>query len=100
MERSRTYSDELRRRGVEEAVVRGRKIPEVARDLGSACPNPSSLGPSGRDRPGTEGRPYNRRARRAPPAAPGGGRQQRTIEILKAATTFMRNPRLCGPGTR
>lgn len=34
MGRPRKYSDELRRRAIDEVVERGRKIPAVARDLG------------------------------------------------------------------
>jgi transposase-like protein len=34
MARPKKYSDELRRRAVDEVLERGRKVPEVARDLG------------------------------------------------------------------
>lgn len=38
MARPRKYSDELRRRAVDEVLERGRKIPDVARDLGIGSP--------------------------------------------------------------
>jgi transposase-like protein len=37
MARPRKYSDELRRRAIEEVIERGRKVPEVARDLVCRC---------------------------------------------------------------
>ncbi len=38
MARPRKYSDELRHRAIDEVVERGRKIPDVARDLGIGSP--------------------------------------------------------------
>jgi transposase-like protein len=38
MGRPKKYSDELRRRAVDEVLERGRKIPEVADQLGIATP--------------------------------------------------------------
>lgn len=38
MARPRKYSEELRRRAIDEVVDRGRKIPDVARDLGIKSP--------------------------------------------------------------
>ncbi len=38
MARPRKYSEELRRRAIDEVVERGRKIPDVARDLGMGSP--------------------------------------------------------------
>jgi hypothetical protein len=38
MARPRKYSEELRRRAIDEVVERSRKIPDVARDLGTKSP--------------------------------------------------------------
>jgi transposase len=38
MGRPRKYSDELRRRAIDEVLERGRKINEIARDLGIGSP--------------------------------------------------------------
>jgi len=39
MARPRKYSDELRRRAIDEVLERDRKIPEVARELGIGSPD-------------------------------------------------------------
>ncbi len=38
MARPKKYSNELRRRAIDEVLERGRKIPEVAKDLGIGSP--------------------------------------------------------------
>jgi len=91
MGRPRKYSDELRRRAIDEVLERNRKVPEVAKQLGIA--SPESL------------RRWVRQAEidRGLKAGPTTGElaeikalrrevadQQRTIEILKAATTYSR----------
>jgi len=89
MGRPRKYSEELRRRAVEEVLERGRRINEVARDL--AIGSPETLRnwvTQARKDQGlqagatTEEIAEIRRLRREV------ADQQRTIEILKAATTF------------
>ena len=89
MGRPRKYSDGLRRRAIDEVLEPGRKINEVARDL--AIGSPETL------------RNWVAQARRERGLEPGASSeeiaeirrlrkevadQQRTIEILKAATTF------------
>jgi len=89
MGRPRKYSEELRRRAVAEVLERGRPIRHVALELG--IPSPETLRSwvqqAKRDQgltPGatTEELAEIRRLRREV------ADQQRTIEILKAATTF------------
>ena len=89
MGRPRKYSDELRRRAIDEVLERGRKVPEVAQQLGIA--SPESLRRWVRqaeiDRglvsgPTTEQLAEIKALRREV------ADQQRTIEILKAATTY------------
>jgi transposase len=89
MGRPRVYSDEFRRRAIEEVVVRGRALREVARDLGIA---PETL------------RRWIAETKAQESGAPPSPEvveelkklrkevadQQRTIEILKAATTYFR----------
>jgi len=89
MGRPRKYSEELRRRAVDEVLERGRKINEVARDLAIGLPETlrNWVAQARRDRglePGatTEEIAEIRQLRREV------ADQQRTIEILKAATTF------------
>jgi transposase len=89
MGRPRKYSEELRRRAVDEVLERGRKVNEVARDLAIGSPETlrNWVAQARRDRglePGatTEEIAEIRRLRREV------ADQQRTIEILKAATTF------------
>lgn len=89
MGRPRKYSDELRRRAVDEVLERARKIPDVARDLGIVSPETlrNWVRQAERDRgltsgPTTEELTEIKKLRREV------ADQQRTIEILKAATSF------------
>lgn len=97
MARPRKYSEELRRRAIDEVVERGRTIPKVAEQLGIGsaetlrkwvrqAERDSGLKPG----PNTEELAEIKALRREV------ADQQRTIEILKAATTFFAqeaNPR-------
>jgi transposase len=89
MARPSKYSPEFRRRAIDEVLERGRKIPDVARDLGIG--SPETL------------RNWVRRAERDRGLKPGPTTEelaeikalrkevadlQRSNEILKAATTF------------
>ena len=89
MGRPRKYSDELRRRAVDEVLERDRKVPEVAKQLGITSPETLRrwviqarvdrglvVGPT------TEELAEIKALRREV------ADQQRTIEILKAATTY------------
>jgi transposase len=89
MGRPRKYSDELRRRAVDEVLERDRKVPEVAKQLGIATPETLRrwVVQARIDRglvtgPTTEELAEIRALRREV------ADQQRTIEILKAATTY------------
>jgi len=89
MARPSKYSPELRRRAIAEVIERGRKIPEVARDLGIGSPETlrNWVKQARRDAgletgPTTEELAEIRRLRKEV------ADQQRTIEILKAATTY------------
>jgi transposase len=89
MGRPRKYSDELRRRAIDEVLERDRKIPEVAHQLGigSAETLRKWVRQAERDRglavgPTTEELAEIKALRKEV------ADQQRTIEILKAATTF------------
>ena len=89
MGRSRKYSDELRRRAIDEVIERDRKVPEVAKQLGITSPAPLRrwVVQARVDRglvtgPTTEELAEIKALRREV------ADQQRTIEILKAATTY------------
>jgi transposase len=89
MARPKKYSNELRRRAIDEVLERGRKIPEVAKDLGIGSPETlrnwvrrAELDRGLRQGPTTEELVEIRQLRREV------ADQQRTIEILKAATTY------------
>jgi transposase len=89
MARPRKYSDELRRRAVDEVLERGRKIPEVARDLGIGSPETlrkwvrqAEVDRGLKSGLTTEELAEIRQLRKEV------ADQQRTIEILKAATTY------------
>lgn len=89
MARPRKYSDELRRRAIDEVVERGRKIPHVARDLGIGSPETlrnwvrqAEVDRGLKAGPTTDELAEIRQLRREV------ADQQRTIEILKAATTY------------
>jgi transposase len=89
MGRPRKYSDELRRRAIAEVLERDRKIPEVARDLGIGSPETlrkwirQAEVDSGVKRGATTEELAEIRQLRKEVAD-----QQRTIDILKAATTY------------
>ncbi len=89
MGRPRKYSDELRRRAIDEVLERGRKIPEVAEQLGigSAETLRKWVRQAERDRGLTEG-PTTEELAEIKALRKEVADQQRTIEILKAATTF------------
>ncbi len=97
MARPRKYSDELRRRAVEEVLDRSRKVPEVAAQLGITSPETLRrwVRQTEVDRglvvgPTTEELAEIKKLRKEV------ADQQRTIEILKAATSFFvqeANPR-------
>ncbi len=89
MGRPRKYSDELRRRAIDEVLERDRKVPEVAEQLGITSPETLrrwvvqaridrglSTGPTSEEL--AEIKALRREV----------ADQQRTIEILKAATTY------------
>ncbi|MDQ3344529.1 MAG: transposase [Actinomycetota bacterium] len=89
MARPRKYSDELRRRAIAEVLERDRRIAEVARDLGIGSPETlrkwvrQAEVDSGLKRaPTTEELAEIRQLRKEV------ADQQRTIDILKAATTY------------
>ena len=89
MGRRRKYSDELRRRAIDEVLERDRKVPEVAKQLGIATPETLRrwVVQARIDRglvsgPTTEELAEIKALRREV------ADQQRTIEILKAATTY------------
>jgi transposase-like protein len=91
MVRPRKYSDELRRRAIAEVLERDRKIPEVARDLGIVSPETlrkwvrQAEVDQGLKRGPTTAELAEIRQLRKEVAD-----QQRTIDILKAATTNSR----------
>jgi len=89
MGRPRKYSDELRRRAIDEVLERGRKVAGVARDLGIGSPETlrkwvrqAEIDRGLTQGPTTEELAEIRQLRKEV------ADQQRTIEILKAATTY------------
>ncbi|MCA1736254.1 MAG: transposase [Actinobacteria bacterium] len=87
--RYQSYSDELRRRAVDEVLVRGRKASEVARELGIAAPQTLRSWVRRAEiergmRPASKSEAVSELERLRKEVAD----QQRTIEILKAASTF------------
>ena len=89
MGRPRKYSDELRRRAIDEVLERDRKVPEVAKQLGIASPESlrrwvrqAEIDRGLKAGPTTEELAEIKALRREV------ADQQRTIEILKAATTY------------
>ena len=89
MARPRKYSDELRRRAIDEVLERDRKIPDVARDLGigSAETLRNWVRQAERDR-GLKPGPTTEELAEIKALRKEVADQQRTIEILKAATSF------------
>src|ERR1700704_7013747 len=89
MGRPRKYSDELRRRAIDEVLERDRKVPEVAKQLGIASPESlrrwvrqAEVDRGLKTGPTTEELAEIKALRKEV------ADQQRTIEILKAATTY------------
>jgi transposase len=89
MGRPRKYSDELRRRAIDEVLERDRKVPEVAKQLGIASPESlrrwvrqAEIDRGLKTGPTTEELAEIKALRKEV------ADQQRTIEILKAATTY------------
>jgi transposase len=89
MARPRKYSDELRRRAIDEVLERGRKVPEVAQQLGIASPESLRrwVRQAERDR-GLKSGPTTEELAEIKALRREVADQQRTIEILKAATTY------------
>jgi transposase len=89
MARPRKYSEELRRRAIDEVLERGRSIPKVAEQLGigSAETLRKWVRQAERDRGLTAG-PTTEELSEIKALRREVADQQRTIEILKAATTF------------
>lgn len=91
MGRPSKYSDELRRRAVDEVIERGRKIPDVARDLGIGSPETlRNWVKQARVDRGLEEGPTTEELAEIKKLRKEVADQQRTIEILKAATTYFR----------
>ena len=89
MGRPKKYSNELRRRAIDEVLERGRKVPEVAQQLGIASPESlrrwvrqAEVDRGLKTGPTTEELAEIKALRKEV------ADQQRTIEILKAATTY------------
>lgn len=89
MARPSKYSPELRRRAIAEVIERDRKIPEVAKELGigSAETLRKWVKQARRDA-GLEVGPTHEELAEIKKLRKEVADQQRTIEILKAATTF------------
>lgn len=89
MARPSKYSPELRRRAVIEVIERGRPIVDVARDLGIASPQTlSNWVKQARRDAGLEVGPTTEELAEIKRLRKEVADQQRTIEILKAATSF------------
>ena len=89
MGRPSKYSPELRRRAIAEVIERGRKIPDVSRDLGIASPESLRCWvKQARIDAGLEIGPSTEELAEIKALRKEVADQQRTIEILKAATTF------------
>src|SRR4051794_21854982 len=89
MGRPKTYSDDLRRRAIDEVLERDRKVPEVAKQLGIRSPETlrrwvrqAEVDRGLKTGPTTEELAEIKALRKEV------ADQQRTIEILKAATSF------------
>jgi transposase len=90
MGRPRKYSEELRRRAIEEVLDRGRKVAEVAAQLGITSPETLRrwVRQAEVDR-GLVVAPTTVELAEIKELRKVVADQQRTIEILKAATSFM-----------
>ena len=83
------YSPELRRRAIAEVIERDRKIPEVARELGLGSPETlRKWVKQARRDAGLEVGPTTEEIAEIRKLRKEVADQQRTIDILKAATTF------------
>lgn len=89
MARPRKYSDEFRRRAVEEVLDRGRKVVEVATQLGVTSPETLRkwVRQAEADR-GLREAPTSEELAQIKALKKEVADQARTIEILKAATSF------------
>jgi transposase len=89
MARPKKYPDEFRRRAVDEVLERGRKIAEVAGQLGITSPETLRrwVRQAEADR-GLREAPTSEELAEIKALRKEVADQQRTIEILKAATTF------------
>jgi transposase-like protein len=91
MGRPSKYSDELRRRAIDEVIERDRKIPDVARDLGIGSPETlRGWVKQARVDRGLAAGPSSEELAEIKKLRKEVADQQRTIEILKAATTYFR----------
>jgi transposase len=89
MGRPSKYSPELRRRAVAEVIDRDRPIPDVARELGLGSPETlRNWVKQARRDAGLEVGPTSEELAEIKALRKEVADQQRTIEILKAATTF------------
>lgn len=89
MARPSKYSPELRRRAIAEVIERDRPIVEVARDLGVGSPETvRNWVKQARRDAGLEQGPTTEELAEIRKLRKEVADQQRTIEILKAATTF------------
>ena len=89
MARPSRYSPELRRRAIAEVIERDRKIPEVARELGLGSPETlRKWVKQARRDAGLEVGPTTEEIAEIRKLRKEVADQQRTIDILKAATTF------------
>ena len=89
MARPSKYSPELRRRAITEVIERDRTVTEVARDLGIGSPETvRNWVKQARRDAGLEQGPTTEELAEIRKLRKEVADQQRTIEILKAATTF------------
>ncbi len=89
MGRPRKYSDELRRRAIDEVIERNRKVPDVAKQLGITSPETLRRWViQARVDRGLEAGPSTEELAEIKALRREVADQQRTIEILKAATTY------------
>jgi len=89
MTSSSKYSPELRRRAIAEVIERGRRVVDVARDLGIGSPDTLRRWViQARRDAGLEVGPTTQELAEIKRLRTEVADQQRTIEILKAATSF------------
>jgi len=91
MGRPRKYSDEIRRRAIDEVIERGRKVTDVATEFGIGSPETlRNWVKQARVDRGIEPGPTSEELAEIKRLRKEVADQQRTIEILKAATTYFR----------